>query len=199
MRRSRYEGERLGPVHVVCTGAQVEAGRRVVDRIGQADVDSAKVVHHRLEAVEVDLDEVVDEDAGRRLQGLPQARRTAVGEGGVEHFGLPRLGLLARVAEPVRLAADDGYQGVTGKADHHAAETASVQMRPKVLTDRCRARFGACWATAHLLLSSVWRTPAPVRCGTAARRWYVRTTHGQPPTAVVHRSSGPRWPGARSG
>ena len=100
---------------------QVEAGRRIPDRLGQADVDAAEVVHHRLKPPKLISTKWSMKIPVVASERLPQARRAAGRERRVEHFGAAGLRLLARVALPVRLAADDRDQGVTGEADHHGA------------------------------------------------------------------------------
>jgi len=52
---------------------------RVVDRLGQADVDPAYGVDHVLETGEIDLHEVVDAHPRELLDGLDRAGRPADG------------------------------------------------------------------------------------------------------------------------
>ena len=58
------ELQRPDAVHVVPSGGQVQAAVGVVHRVRQADVDAAQRVDDLDEAQEVDLDEVVDDQAG---------------------------------------------------------------------------------------------------------------------------------------
>src|SRR6266545_28891 len=117
------ECQGLRPVHVVNPRGEVELGCRIVDRLRQADVNAADGVHHRLEAAEVDFDEVVDADTGERLDRLPRARGPARVEGFVEH-----LKLLARQLTMVPHAI-----GLTAQRLHHGVPRETDQRGPGAL------------------------------------------------------------------
>jgi hypothetical protein len=112
------EGERLRPVDLLPPRREVEVGRAVVDGERQADVDPVHVVDDGLEAVEADLDEVVDVDVGGLLQGPPQAGGAAVGERRVERLQLAGRRRLPGVALLVGRAVVDRHHGVAGETDH---------------------------------------------------------------------------------
>src|SRR6266568_1000566 len=76
---------------------------------------------YSLVGADSDLDEVIDVNAGDLLQGPPQARRAAVGEGVVELLKHVGLRLLAGVPLAVALARVDRHHGVAGEADHDRA------------------------------------------------------------------------------
>src|SRR5258706_1102662 len=79
------ELERLQALEHVASGLEAElvkAGR--MDRGWQADRNTTDGVAHASEAAEVDRDKVVEVDARRMLDGLPQAVGSAVGEARVE-------------------------------------------------------------------------------------------------------------------
>ncbi|MDQ3150959.1 MAG: hypothetical protein M3R63_04300 [Actinomycetota bacterium] len=63
-----YVGERLRPIEMVDTLAEVDA--LVAGRRGDRHVDAAYGVDHRLETGEVDHSEVVDAQRGEVLDGL---------------------------------------------------------------------------------------------------------------------------------
>src|SRR5690606_31501319 len=92
---------------------QVDAGQRVVDRLRQADVDTAEGVDHVGETGETDLRVAVDAQAGGDLHGLHQQLRHAEGEGRVE--------LVAAVAgdAAVGIARQAHQRGRAGAGDVH--------------------------------------------------------------------------------
>ena len=92
------EGQGLDPVDVILTGREGEARHRVVHVERDADVDAAEVVDDLDEAEHADPDEVVDEDAGRLLDRLPQAHRAARRQQRVDLHVAVGVGLLARIA-----------------------------------------------------------------------------------------------------
>src|SRR5258708_3630182 len=99
-----------------------------VDRGWQADRHTADGVDHADEAGEVELDEVVEADARRMLNGFPQAVGSAVGEAGVEL--LDCAGLQALAGKPrLRWAAVDRYDRVAGEADQCDAAAAGRDVR----------------------------------------------------------------------
>src|SRR5205807_97424 len=68
------KGQRLEAPDVMPARAQVQAGLRVVDGPGQADVHPADVVDQVLEAGEGEPDVMVDPDARLALDRVPQAQ-----------------------------------------------------------------------------------------------------------------------------
>ena len=59
-----YQGQGLDTVQVVAASrVDIEQRPRVPDRVGKVDVDTAKGIDTVYEAVEVELDEMVDRDA----------------------------------------------------------------------------------------------------------------------------------------
>ena len=78
------EGQRVLAADPRPPGGQVHAGLGVLQRAGQAHLDPAEGVDRLLEAVEVQDDEVVDGQAGHRLDGLHGAPGAAAVERDVE-------------------------------------------------------------------------------------------------------------------
>ena len=112
------ERERLRPEDVVHPGGQAEVRPRVMHRERQAHAHPADVVDDLLEAGEVELDEMVDVDAGNRLDGLPGAGRPAEVQGRVDQLELAGgPGLLARGAVAGR-APQDRHHGLPRDAHH---------------------------------------------------------------------------------
>ena len=79
---------------------QVEAralasGDHVVDSERQADINATDVVNHSFEAAEIELDDIVNIDAGLLLHGLAHALRAARRERGINPLDRVRVGRLA--------------------------------------------------------------------------------------------------------
>src|ERR1700738_3665120 len=73
---SRWMGCRSGPSPRLRL-AEIQPGPGVADSEGQASVHAADIVDDLLETGEVELDEMIDVNAGGVLDGLPEASRAA--------------------------------------------------------------------------------------------------------------------------
>ena len=102
--------QRVAPVEGLAAGGQIDAGQRIVDRVGGTDVDAAERVDQSGEAVEADLHVVVEAQSGGFFDGLGQQRRATLGEG--------RVDLVLAVAGDVHI-------GVAGHRHHRGGRSGS--------------------------------------------------------------------------
>ncbi len=110
-----HEVERLLAVHELVAGLEVDGlparPWRVVVAVVDGDVDAAEDVDDVPEAGEVDLDVVVDRQAGERGERLHRAGRPAVGVGGVHLVVADSVDVDAQVARDARASRCSWWRG----------------------------------------------------------------------------------------